>query len=226
MVGVCEITGCTYAEIECVLSTAWKIVESDQFVSESSYVDDDGASSTKSGRLLASTHNRSDYADKASSAVPPLPYFIHELLRRSRISFNTVRAALCYVEAVAAELPTLMKEAPPGGNVDISSLRSPLLCPRRTLLASMILASKFLHDRSYSNKAWAKLTGLAAAEVGRCERVLFAQLHFRLWTDKCSESPPVIEGLDMEPVVALDMIYQPQTTPPNMYCAQTTYCRP
>ena len=36
---------------------------------------------------------------------------------------------------------------------------SHLLCPRRMLLASVILASKFLQDKCYSNRAWAKLSG-------------------------------------------------------------------
>ena len=37
---------------------------------------------------------------------------------------------------------------------------SPLLCPRRAFFASLILASKILQDRCYSNRTWAKLSGL------------------------------------------------------------------
>jgi hypothetical protein len=33
---------------------------------------------------------------------------------------------------------------------------SPLIDPRRTFLASLVLASKFLLDKAFSNKAWAK----------------------------------------------------------------------
>lgn len=40
-------------------------------------------------------------------------------------------------------------------------LPSPLLCPRRTFLASVILSSKF------SNHAWAKISDLPAWEIGR-----------------------------------------------------------
>ncbi|GJE92217.1 hypothetical protein PsYK624_083700 [Phanerochaete sordida] len=61
---------------------------------------------------------------------------------------------------------------------------SPLLCPRRTFLACLILASKFMQDRSYSNKAWAKLAGLPAREIGRCERALGEALEWRLWVGK------------------------------------------
>ncbi|THH09381.1 hypothetical protein EW145_g2060 [Phellinidium pouzarii] len=63
-------------------------------------------------------------------------------------------------------------------------LPSPLLCPRRTFLAALILASKFLQDRCYSNRAWAKLSGLPPREVGRCERALGDALEWRLWVGK------------------------------------------
>ncbi|CAL1707624.1 unnamed protein product [Somion occarium] len=63
-------------------------------------------------------------------------------------------------------------------------LPSPLLCPRRTFLACLILASKFMQDRSYSNRAWAKLAGLPPREIGRCERALGEALQWRLWVGK------------------------------------------
>lgn len=63
-------------------------------------------------------------------------------------------------------------------------LPSPLLCPRRTFLASLILASKFMQDKCYSNRAWAKLSGLPPREIGRCERALGEALEWRLWVGK------------------------------------------
>ncbi|KAJ7902032.1 hypothetical protein B0H14DRAFT_1266639 [Mycena olivaceomarginata] len=63
-------------------------------------------------------------------------------------------------------------------------LPSPLLCPRRAFLASLILASKFTQDKCYSNRAWAKLSGLPAREIGRCERALGDALDWRLWVGK------------------------------------------
>lgn len=69
-----------------------------------------------------------------------------------------------------------------------SSLPSPLLCPRRAFLASLILASKFFQDKCYSNRAWAKLSGLPPREIGRCERALGQALEWRLWVGKTSSS--------------------------------------
>ncbi|KAJ7156725.1 hypothetical protein C8R46DRAFT_834435, partial [Mycena filopes] len=63
-------------------------------------------------------------------------------------------------------------------------LPSPLLCPRRAFLASLILASKFTQDKCYSNCAWAKLVDLPACEIGRWERALGDALDWRLWVGK------------------------------------------
>ncbi|TEB17658.1 hypothetical protein FA13DRAFT_702152 [Coprinellus micaceus] len=63
--------------------------------------------------------------------------------------------------------PWIISSLSPGAD-----LPSPLLCPRRAFLAALILASKFTQDKCYSNRAWAKLSGLPPREIGRCERAL------------------------------------------------------
>ena len=68
-------------------------------------------------------------------------------------------------------------------------LPSPLLCPRRAFLASLILASKFIQDKCYSNRAWAKLSGLPPREISRCERALGEALEWRLWVGKRPAAP-------------------------------------
>jgi PHO85 cyclin-5 len=67
---------------------------------------------------------------------------------------------------------------------------SPLLCPRRTFVASLILASKFMQDKCYSNRTWAKLVGLPLREIGQCERALGQALEWRLWVGKVPHSAP------------------------------------
>src|SRR6202050_5745308 len=49
----------------------------------------------------------------------------------------------------------------------------PLLCPHHTFLVSLILASKFLQNWCYSNKAWVKLSRLPPCEISCCERNCF-----------------------------------------------------
>ncbi|KAI0743553.1 hypothetical protein C8Q80DRAFT_1106979 [Daedaleopsis nitida] len=201
------------------------------------------------------------------SNLVPIKGFVHEVLRRSRMSTGVLQTALCYLEAVRSKVPDLLRkeQASPtserpqdqmpeqrivNGLFEISSesaidgtpsdaptlqtirigdtvlvsdfddnmpettpampapeketsalpplppLPSPLCCPRRTFLACLILASKFMQDRSYSNRAWAKLAGLPPREIGRCERALGEALEWRLWVGKIpttsmSSSKPV-----------------------------------
>ncbi|KAI0358455.1 hypothetical protein OH77DRAFT_1358030, partial [Trametes cingulata] len=198
------------------------------------------------------------------SNLIPIRGFVHEVLRRSRTSTGVLQTALCYLEAVRAKVPELLRkekarptseryaeeEAEPrivqglsesdvpqqsyvdgafsdapensaGPTLDtirvddanlvtefdaddtvrsvwasashrkdqshlppLPPLPSPLCCPRRTFLACLILASKFMQDRSYSNRAWAKLAGLPPREIGRCERAVGEALEWRLWVGK------------------------------------------
>ncbi|CAE6487606.1 unnamed protein product [Rhizoctonia solani] len=61
---------------------------------------------------------------------------------------------------------------------------SALLDPRRVLLAAMVLAHKFHLDKTWTNKAWAKVSGLEPREVGRCERTVAIALGHRLWAGR------------------------------------------
>ncbi|KAI0823650.1 hypothetical protein BC628DRAFT_1324518, partial [Trametes gibbosa] len=197
-----------------------------------------------------------------TSNLIPIKAFVHEVLRRSRTSTGVLQTALCYLEAVRAKVPDVLRnekayptadrcaeedaeprivqglyeddmlgdalgdspfDAPAktaGPTLDtirvddthiateidadvpptsipaaartkeqsplppLPSLPSPLCCPRRTFLACLILASKFIQDRSYSNRAWAKLAGLPPREIGRCERAVGEALEWRLWVGK------------------------------------------
>ncbi|KAF7782338.1 hypothetical protein Agabi119p4_1714 [Agaricus bisporus var. burnettii] len=91
-------------------------------------------------------------------------------------------------------------------NSSSTCLPSPLLCPRRTFLASLILASKFTQDKCYSNRAWAKLSGLPAREIGRCERALGEALEWRLWVGKTPVQPPSNSGSTANPSVGRPVV--------------------
>ncbi|KNZ72932.1 G1/S-specific cyclin pas1 [Termitomyces sp. J132] len=87
--------------------------------------------------------------------------------------------------------PSNHQRLPPGPKLPpLPPLPSPLLCPRRAFLASLILASKFTQDKCYSNRAWAKLSGLPPREIGRCERALGEALDWRLWVGKQPSAVP------------------------------------
>ncbi|KAG0307497.1 hypothetical protein BGZ98_000150 [Dissophora globulifera] len=57
----------------------------------------------------------------------------------------------------------------------------PVGCGRRMFLAALILASKFQQDRTYSNKAWSKISGLPVAEINLNEITFLTLIDYRLF---------------------------------------------
>lgn len=105
-------------------------------------------------------------------------------VRINPISYDADASFLMEPDLDADKAPDHMSKINNASLPPLPHLPSPLLCPRRTFLASLILASKFMQDRCYSNRAWAKLSGLPPREIGRCERALGAALEWRLWVGK------------------------------------------
>jgi len=79
---------------------------------------------------------------------------------------------------------TRRRRIPPVPATPLPPRPSPLLCPRRMFVAALILACKFTQDRVYSNRAWARISGLEPREISRCERALGEALDWRLWVGK------------------------------------------
>jgi len=104
-------------------------------------------------------------------------------LQTSEVTLNFDQPA--DVQKIAVNASNVTVE-PAAFTPSVNHLPSPLLCPRRTFLAALILASKFSQDKCYSNRAWAKLSGLPPREIGRCERALGIALDWRLWVGKKS----------------------------------------
>ncbi|KAJ3748971.1 hypothetical protein DFH05DRAFT_1388829 [Lentinula detonsa] len=116
------------------------------------------------------------------------------IINESDDSMDTIRITDSYsgstvvCSGISEEGGSALKKnkAPSAALAPLPPLPSPLLCPRRAFLASLILASKFTQDKCYSNRAWAKLSGLPPREIGRCERALGDALDWRLWVGKSS----------------------------------------
>ncbi|KAJ1726789.1 PHO85 cyclin-5, partial [Coemansia sp. Benny D160-2] len=56
-------------------------------------------------------------------------------------------------------------------------------CGRRMFVAALICASKFMYDRTYSNKAWNKITKLPLAQISDMERAFLDMIDYRLYVD-------------------------------------------
>lgn len=125
---------------------------------------------------------------------------MRETLRRSRTSCSTLQAALLFCKRAGGEvvrrraqqeglvLTAEQMEKLPGSASFYPSLSSNalqssndyLLCNRRTFLASVMISSKFLQDRTFSNRAWSKISGLDVQELSRVERRVLMALEFNL----------------------------------------------
>ncbi|KAK3811794.1 MAG: hypothetical protein J3Q66DRAFT_348476 [Benniella sp.] len=60
----------------------------------------------------------------------------------------------------------------------------PVGCGRRMFLAALILASKFQQDRTYSNKAWSKISGLPVSEINLNEITFLKLIDYRLFVSQ------------------------------------------
>ena len=84
---------------------------------------------------------------------------------------NTVR--------LAHEFDSEPKKSQAAFTPQLSLSRRPSLVLVELFLVSVIFASKFSQDKCYSIRSWAKLSGFAPWEIGRCERALCQALAWR-----------------------------------------------
>ena len=118
----------------------------------------------------------------------PLADFIQVLLMRSHTSLATLQLALHYTVkawAVSIGRDDIVNEViEKGMNFNADGLPSSALCSRRTFLVCLILANKYLHDKSYSNRAWASITNMPAHQISLIERDMLSLLDFDLYYSK------------------------------------------
>ncbi|KAJ3280022.1 hypothetical protein HK104_000986 [Borealophlyctis nickersoniae] len=60
----------------------------------------------------------------------------------------------------------------------------PSLCGRRMFLSSLIVAAKYIQDRNYSNKAWAKISGLPLSEINANELEFLKAIDYHLFVSQ------------------------------------------
>ncbi|KAH9811362.1 hypothetical protein DFH28DRAFT_851075, partial [Melampsora americana] len=113
-------------------------------------------------------HSQSSLSSDVDSApIHSLLYFIKEVLRRSRTNPNTLKIGLFYLHQSRRSIP----------------MKDPVLSGRKMFLASLMCASKYLQDCNFSNRAWAKISGLPINEVNSNERVFLTLVDYRLHID-------------------------------------------
>ncbi|CAO3662263.1 unnamed protein product [Rhizopus stolonifer] len=110
--------------------------------------------------------------------VVPLRTFIQEVLKRSRTTYSTLQTALFYLfrirSSIVNHLSRMNHRAPYWEDAYVS-------CGRRMFLASLVVASKFVQDKTYRNSAWAKIAGLPVSEINASERIFLNMIDYQLY---------------------------------------------
>lgn len=103
----------------------------------------------------------------------PLNEYLSHILQQSKISLYTLKCAIIYFVRISRQLQDKRWE---------TKIR--LFCGRRMFLGSVIIASKYLYDRTYSNSMWAKLLGLDIKEVNNIQMDFLEALNYDLYISK------------------------------------------
>ncbi|CAG8692910.1 32866_t:CDS:2 [Gigaspora margarita] len=157
-----------------------------------------------------------NFSVSPNAKIITLRVFIQETLRRSRTSYSTLQTALFYLIRIKSEisklnrctdyLPTPTSEYPPNLNQSTNQNNDPATCGRRMFLAALIVASKYLQDRNYSNRAWSKMSGLSVQEINTNEicflklidyNLFIAENNFKRWSSLLLMNIQAISGPDM-----------------------------
>ncbi|CAG8732852.1 21012_t:CDS:2 [Dentiscutata erythropus] len=132
-----------------------------------------------------------NFSISPNTKVITLRVFLQETLRRSRTSYSTLQTALFYLFRIKHKIaflsqrselpPTPTSEHPPDVIQNSCQNNDPATCGRRMFLAALIVASKYLQDRNYSNRAWSKISGLSVKEINANEVCFLKLIDYNLF---------------------------------------------
>lgn len=123
------------------------------------------------------------------SRIPSPTASLPQFCERVIVKGNPVDAAAHYPtpKLTPEALPQNASATASPGTSEVSSPQAfettqidPTQCGRRMFIAALMVASKYLRDRNYSNKAWASLSGLGCKEVNRIEINFLKLISYRL----------------------------------------------
>ncbi|KAL0074377.1 cyclin-domain-containing protein, partial [Phycomyces blakesleeanus] len=119
--------------------------------------------------------------DQRKVKVIPTKGFIREMLSRSKATYSTLQICLFYLFRVKKVVHEKLRKRftqPTNVNNDL------MCCGRRMFMASLMLASKYLHDKNYRNRAWTKISGLSVSEINAAEMAFLKLIDYKLYVSK------------------------------------------
>ncbi|ORX44239.1 hypothetical protein DM01DRAFT_1340427 [Hesseltinella vesiculosa] len=108
--------------------------------------------------------------------------FIREILRRSKATYFMLQISLFYLFRVKRVVQGKLRI--PAS--DRSFREGLMCCGRRMFLASLMVASKYIHDKGYPNKAWADASGLPLQEINAAEMAFLQMIDYCLYISEAS----------------------------------------
>lgn len=122
--------------------------------------------------------------ESRNAKVVSTAQFVREILKRSKTTYSTLQAALYYIFRIKASVTEHMVRRQAGPPMEKPSPKDCIFCGRRMFLAALMVASKFLQDRTYRNSAWAKISGLNTAEITFSEMTFLQLIDYQLFISK------------------------------------------
>ncbi|KAL9546723.1 hypothetical protein MBANPS3_006530 [Mucor bainieri] len=113
------------------------------------------------------------WTNNRSAKIMSTARFIREILKRSRATYSMLQLALFYIFRIKKLIFERLQR--PLANNEL------VCCGRRMFLAALMVASKYLNDKNYRNKTWAKIASLNVAEINATEMVFLKLIDYQLY---------------------------------------------
>ena len=109
----------------------------------------------------------------------PLRAFIERILRTSSATYATLLAACYYLNLLQSM--SLNPNPTAAAQPEILTKTGSIQCPRRMFLAAIMLGWKYTQEKSYSSRAWARISGLHLKEINSNEVMFLVRIDWRLY---------------------------------------------
>ncbi|GAN10489.1 hypothetical protein MAM1_0361c10030 [Mucor ambiguus] len=116
------------------------------------------------------------WTNNRSTKIMSTARFIREILKRSRATYSMLQLALFYIFRIKKLIFERLQQ--PLTNNEL------VCCGRRMFLAALMVASKYLNDKNYRNKTWAKIASLNVTEITATEMVFLKLIDYQLYVSK------------------------------------------
>ncbi|CAO3634666.1 unnamed protein product [Cunninghamella blakesleeana] len=117
--------------------------------------------------------------------------FIYEILKRSKTTYSNLQVCLFYLFRIKHVVLLHManhhhhqQQQQQQQSIKNKRDHDMICCGRRMFLASLMVASKYLQDKNYRNRAWSRISGLSLNEINAAEFTFLKLINYNLYISK------------------------------------------